>query len=183
MTPDEAQHQFEKLMFSVRRSRRYHLYRQRFFNRLDFWSGFLTTLMTTSVFVLGITEKQLPLLIVAGLTALAKLLGFAGQTTKRAVLHSGLAVDFTALERDMVLAEEGGITSKKLRGFMARRLDIEIREPPPIRTLDTIAHNDEIKAGGYGEGYEPLSRWQEWLAPVFDLGARSSVLAGKSKAS
>ena len=180
MTPEEITHQFEKLLFSVQRSRRYHHYRQRYFNRLDFWAGFATTLMSASIFVLGVAQQRLPLLIVAGITAVGKLFVLAGQTTRRAVLHNGLYADFTALERDMTRAGEG-ITSEQLKDFMARRLEIEINEPPSLRVLDLMCHNEQVIAGGHDrDNLKKVSRWQRLLASIFDLNAHPVVTAGKA---
>lgn len=174
MTYEESTSPFDRLMFSVRRSRRYHLYRQRFFDRLDYWSNFSTALLSSSMVVAGIVESKPWVVSVAVALTIFRFFLLAGQTTRRAMLHNSLAVEFTSLERDMVLSDG---TVDQVKEFTQRRLDIETKEPPPLKILDLICHNEEVEASGYDPKYKKeIKRWQRLLAPVLDLNVHSTEI-------
>ena len=54
------------------------------------------------------------------------------------------------------------------------RLDIEIEEPPPLRILDLICHNELCRAMGYDESHQVKIKWyQRILCQIVDLGEYS----------
>ena len=86
-------------------------------------------------------------------------------------LHSDLARDFAALERDMVRVGESP-PEPELREFEARRLEIESREPPALRVLDAMCHDELVTASGIDPKERAQPRWyQRWLANIVDVGA------------
>ena len=111
----------------------------------------------------------------AGTTAFCGAISLAGQTTLRASIHSELAQAFTALERELALAGDQ-VDEPQLRVFLARRLEIEVKEPPAYGVLDSICHNEEIVSGGYSkEGLIEIGFWQRLLASIVDLNAHRLI--------
>ena len=63
-----------------------------------------------------------------------------------------------------------GIDEAKLRSFVACRLTIEADEPPVLRALDVLCHNEMCRADGRLDDIYDLPWWQRIAANVFDLG-------------
>ena len=90
---------------------------------------------------------------------------------KKARLHSELARDFIGLEQALVRAGED-LPEAQMREFEAQRLDIESREPPVLRVLDAMCHDELVRALGIDESERSEPEWyQRWFAHVFDVGA------------
>jgi hypothetical protein len=73
-----------------------------------------------------------------------------------------LANDFIALEKEILLADH--LNEDQLRQLEAQRLDIETKEPPILRTLNRICHNEEARAQGCEEQALPLYPHQRALS-------------------
>ena len=168
MTPEEVEDGRYDLLFSVRRSRRYHMHRQAFFGRFNSAFTFLTTLSGSATFASVLAESALWSAVLAAVTAVVAAMSFAGQTSTRHALHGDLARKFTGLERDMMRAGEG-IDVEELNDFTARRLKIEMREPPLLRVLNIMCHNEEIMARGLSAKPLPVKWWQRGMAAFLDL--------------
>ena len=173
MNPNDVADHAHDLMFGVRRSRRYHLHRQRFFGRIDIVGSMGTLLLGASAWFLR--DEVGWVAWFTGVVAAIGVVKVAGRVADRASKHARLAVEFTDLERDMLRA--GGIermTLDQLDEFLARRVDIEAEEPPPHRVIDTICHNQEVMAGDYGEKHlRRVTLFQRIFASVIDLQAYS----------
>ena len=168
MTPEEVEDGRYDLLFSVRRSRRYHMHRQAFFGRFNSTFTFLTTLSGSATFASVLAESALWSAWFAAVTAIVAAMSFAGQTSTRHALHGDLARGFTALERDMMRAGEQ-IDVTELNEFTARRLEIEMKEPPLLRVLNIMCHNEEIMARGLSAKPLPVKWWQRGMAAFLDL--------------
>ena len=68
-------------------------------------------------------------------------------TSQMARLHEELARRFIELEKAIFL--DGLPSADRLRQFTAQRLEIEMEEPPVLRTLDRLCHNELLRAMGY----------------------------------
>ena len=154
-----------KLLFAVRRSVRYHMQRQRFFDRvgtiavavsLAFASG--TVLVRVS---LAVDSKWV--LIVASVSALAQALLLTLQQGQKARKHNDLARDFIALEKQ-VTRRQNQISQDRLDAFTSKRLTIESREPPVARILDAMCHNEMLRAYGRENEQRPVSWFQRLTA-------------------
>ena len=128
--------------------------------------------------------------MIAGITALAVLLAAADtdwalasaglvtflgtidlilNTAEGARAHAELQRRFMELEMDIVRvgAEPG---DQQLREFATRKLRIEMDEPPIMRVLDCVCHNELVRAMGRGEEYEVrLSGAQRFFANFMDI--------------
>ena len=158
------------LLFGVRRSIRYHLRRERFLDGAHNL-GALVTAISGSAAVASLLGRLDPALVTAAVTvtAVAGAAELVFRTAKTARLHNELAREFIALEKELVLAGEG-LPEPRLHELQASRLDIEAREPPPLRVLDTLCHNELLRAMGYPpEQQVRVGFWQRAFAQLFDL--------------
>ncbi len=158
------------LLFGVRRSVRYHVRRRRFFGRARKLITFLTAMagVATLALVLAKVDPRW-VLGAAVLVSLTGVIDLILDTAGGARLHGELARRFIELEMDMVEAGEN-IADQQLREFAKRRLRIELDEPPTMRVLDCVCHNELVQAMGQGREYEVnLTRMQRFFANFLDI--------------
>ncbi len=89
--------------------------------------------------------------------------------TDKAWLHADLVRQFTDLERRL---ERGrSVVDEDLLVSVAdQRLEIEAAEPTGLRVLDTICHNELLRAMGYPqERHVKVGFWQRLFAHFFDI--------------
>ena len=90
-------------------------------------------------------------------------------TASAAHLHYDLSRQFIELERQMELAARP-IDAQSLAKFTARRLEVEADEPPVLRVLDAMCHNELARAMGSERSHFARIRfYQRWLAHFFDV--------------
>ena len=90
-------------------------------------------------------------------------------TASAARLHYDLSRQFIELERQMELAARP-IDAQSLAKFTAHRLEVEADEPPVLRVLDAMCHNELARAMGYEKKYfVRIWFYQRWLAHFFDV--------------
>lgn len=144
-------------LFAVARSVRYHAKREAFFQTLDQWSKIIS--VTLSLGVVGDLLNGSPkfsLWLAAGVAAVGVIdlvKGF-GAMSKR---HLELGQQFISLNQDYVRLGDD-ITEMQFRDLCARRLEIEKREPPILKTLNRICHNEECHVRKRDEYGYPL-KW------------------------
>jgi hypothetical protein len=162
-----------KLLFGVRRSIRYHMRRRKFFERLDFWTKFSMVISGggTIISVSGdAPHNGLAIMfggIVAFFAALDLVIGCAGAARD----HHDLIRKFSALERQIVMAGND-IKENGLNALEIQRLEIEEDEPPQMRVLNILCHNELIKALGLDKKYLVHVGWfSRWCAQIADIGA------------
>ena len=160
------------LLFAVRRSVRYHRRRERFFDR---WHRFgaLASAIAGSAAIASLLAK-FSATLVTGLVAAAAVAGALELVfgfARSARLHNDLAREFTTLEQELVQAGED-VAPARLRDLEGRRLEIESREPPVLRVLDAMCHDELVTALDIEEGQRTDPTWvQRMLAHWFDVGA------------
>lgn len=165
----DAVTEVDKLLFSVRRSIRYHYRRRLFFDRVHKISTFLAALSGTATFA-SVLAKAGPglTLFFAAAVAVFSVIDLVVGTAQAARLHDDLAKRFINLEKAIITSKEPG--ADKLADFSARRLDIEADEPPPLKVLDSICHNELLRAMGYNKSYFVKIKWyQRWFSQVIDV--------------
>jgi hypothetical protein len=148
-TSEENIRERHKLFFDVRRSVRYHTKRRQFFGRLGRFFKFFTLIgglgTVTTLLAKGGEGWTLAYGLLAGVFSIIDLV--IG-TDELARLHTDLAVEFIAIERQMVMAGKE-ISDKQLAEFIDRRLEIEAKEPPVLHVLDIICHHELLTAHIY----------------------------------
>jgi len=167
MNADAVCESWYGLQFDVRRSVRYHQRRRRFFDGLDTLSNTLSVVFgsVTVYGVLAVSSSSLAL-VAAGLVTVVSTVNLTVGSARKAWLHADLARRFVDLERQL-LAEP---SEQALRQAQAVRLAIEADEPPVLRVLDSLCHNEVLHAQGQDEyRVGPITVWQRLLANILDL--------------
>lgn len=170
------------LLFGVRRSVRYHNRRRRFFDNLNRWKTALALLSGSAamVTILAKMDPALPLAASAFVTVVSTLDLVLGTTTK-ARLHADLARRFLDLERKMTLLQEPSV--EDLRTSTADRLLIEADEPPIMRVVDILCHNELLLAMGHDPRECCAVPWyKRLLAPVISMSAEGLQTVGEQEA-
>ena len=159
---------WHKMQFDIRRSIRYHNRRCAHFDRLDKLTN-MVSIVFGSAAVFGVLERdyQALALTAAALVTIISAVNLVVGSSLRARDHADFARWFVELEKELVGSEPSPATLKHLT---IRRLEIEANEPPVLRVLDCLCHNEEMRAQGYP--VEQLARirwWQALLAPLLDV--------------
>ena len=159
------------LLFGVRRSVRYHRRRERFFDRMHHLGAFAAALTGSATIAALLAGHPTLVTVAAAVTALAGAGEMVFGLARKARRHNNLAREWIALERDVVRAGEE-LPESRLRELEAARLDIEACEPPVLRVLDAMCHDELVTALGIEDGHRSnLGWWQRWFANVADVGA------------
>jgi hypothetical protein len=154
------------LLFGVRRSIRYHLRRRKFFDNIHKASIFLSALSGTAT-IAAVLAKAGPTLTItfAALVAISSIIDLVVGTAQAARLHDDLARRFFDLEKAIISTKE--ITEENLTNFISQRLDIEADEPTPLKVLDSICHNELLRAMGYDRSEFLNIRWYQRISAQF----------------
>ncbi len=157
------------LLFGVRRSIRYHHRRERFFDQVHKISTILSAL-SGSATIAAVLAKAGPYwtITLAALVAVFSIVDLVVGTAKAARLHNDLAKRFIKLEKSIISIDE--FTQQDLADFTAQRLDIEADEPPPLKVLDSICHNELLRAMNYDRSdFLKISWYQRLFSQIIDL--------------
>lgn len=157
------------LLFDVRRSVRYHNRRRQFFDRFSKLSdtfALLSGSATIITVVSTLSTTKAPIYFAAA-TAIASAINLVFGTKSNARLHHDLARQFISLEKRLISPD---LTPAILATIESDRLSIEAEEPPVLRVLDLICHNELIKAMGYGkEELFNIPFWKSACANLYDV--------------
>lgn len=167
---------YHDLLWGVRRSIRYHSRRRMFFEQFNRVTNALGLIFgSATIFsVLSIFDSDLWTVIPAALVTLFSSLNLVLGTVGMAQLHHDLVRRFTNLEQDLVKTHEPN--EQQIMEFSARRLQIEVDEPPVRRIVDILCHNELMIAEGYDpqtypENYYEVGVLQRAFAHICDFGA------------
>ena len=160
----------------LQRSIRYHKTRERFFS---YWFNLLSffTLSGGSAIVISILAgaPAWASLAAGTIVTVAQAIQQIGGLHDKARLHSGLASEFTSLERYLHMGNRENKTD--LDSICAEISSIEMREPPIKRYLDLICHNQVALSIG-SDDVEHISFWQKLFAQF--LNGDSALQNGSS---
>lgn len=142
------------LLFGVRRSARYHDRRVRFYDFMH-TSATATALIFGSAAVAGVLSTNqngdkvavVSAALVSIFAAFDLVCGFSRKTWQ----HAELKRRFLLLEGKII----GNHDDDSLGCYQAERLTIEMDEPPVMRALDLLCHNELLRAEGL-DGAEPI---------------------------
>ena len=168
-TNEPVEEDFYQLLFGVRRSIRYHNRRRLFFDRLNKISKFLAAVSGTATFASVLAEAGPAwTLSFAALVAAFSAVDLVINTSEAARLHSELARQYFELEREMIKCESP--IREDIVEFKSRRLEIEANEPPVLKVLDAICHNELLRALGHDDSlYVGIKWYQRIFAHFFDI--------------
>lgn len=169
-----------RTLFGARKSIRYHQRRRAFFE----------TAHTVAVALQVIAGSSAVAAVVggsggsgwgwgAGLAATAAVLAaldLAFGVSRRATTHASLAQQFAQLEREIVPHEhDGSVSAEAATGFRQRRLEIEESEPPKLRAIDLLCHNELAISTYRHDKIYPVVWWKRWVGHVWDVEVDDSL--------
>jgi len=165
---DKIRSDFYKLLFGVRRSIRYHHRRRLFFDRLHQISTFLSAVTGTAT-VASLLANASSLALFFGIcVAIFSVIDLVVGAAQAARVHHDLAKKFIELEKAMTACKSP--SDEDVIHFRSERLDIESEEPPVLKVLDAICHNELIRALGHDPKYYAKIAWyQRLFAHFFDI--------------
>lgn len=156
------------LLFSVRRSVRYHSYRHHFYIGLQSASSFVILLLgSASVFKIfddPPSEGWFATAAPAAITVLAAL-ALVYRLPAKASLHNDLYRRFVDLERAFLHQEQW--SDSVLDSLEDQRLQIEKDEPATYQALSRLCHNELVKSEGRPEHMKKLQWYQRLLRDVW----------------
>lgn len=171
----DLQKQHHDLLFGIRRSIRYHSRRQGFFRNCHTLVMLIALLFGTTAVVTFLTEiaaswplwvKLSPAVLVSIFTALDLVIRF----NDKAWLHADFVRRFTDLEIQLQRPNQT-LDSDIIDSITEKRLELEVHEPPVLRVLDTLCHNELLRAMGYEKTMQiKVGFFQRILAQFFDVG-------------
>ena len=154
------------LLFGVRRSIRYHHRRRLFFDRIHKLSTILSALSGSATIAAVLANAGPVITIVfAALVAVSSITDLVVGTAQAARLHDDLTRRFIDLEKSIINSKD--LTEEVISSLTARRLDIEADEPPPLKVLDSVCHNELLRAMGYDKDSEVEIKWYQRLTKQF----------------
>ena len=144
MTPETT----TQIIVGVRRSVRYHNRRRAFFDGWVLITNAVSVIFGSAAMWIFWAEVNLrwgvyAALVVTFFSAINLVVG-AGQ---RARSHADLARRFFSLEKEIVSMADP--TEEQRRVLMGKRLEIEADEPPILRVVDVMCHNELAGAMGF----------------------------------
>ena len=158
------------LLFGVRRSVRYHVRRRMFFDRLNLFASAVSVVFGSAAMAALLGELGRGwVAAAAGVVTVVSAVNLVVGAARMARLHADLARRFIELDKRIVTL--GAAAAEQMPEWQAARLTIEAEEPPVLRVLDTLCHNELMRAMGY-----PASQWirvawhQRLLAQFVDVG-------------
>ena len=169
---------FYQQLFGVRRSVRYHQRRQSYFEawhtciaalQVIFGSSAVAALLANSDTWVGVSLAAVPPLLAA--------VDLVFGTSRRATLHAALGRRFLHLEADMVPheADSSALSSEDLSRFRQRRLSIEADEPPKLRVVDLLSHNDLVRSAYTHDSIYPIGPFRRACGHVCDVNVDKAL--------
>lgn len=160
--------QWEGLKTDIRRSIRYHMRRVGFFERMHNISSFVSVMFGSAAVFSILKEFDTTFsAAIAGFVAAVAAVDLVWGTSSKARLHHDLARRFNELEQRMVLEDE--VSSDKWRNCYRERLSIEADEPPVLRVLDCLCHNEIARSMGLDNQVVEVSWYQQLFSNFVDL--------------
>jgi len=169
MEDDICQNKKNDLLFKIETSIRYHSRRKRFFIYLHNWATFLAAISGTATFATVLASKGQPVqLFFASMTAIFSIADLIISSPAKAREHEDLARRFFALEKRILQLKNENIND--LAQIEMDILDIEADEPPILRTLNAICHNEAVKALGCDpQAIVPIGSFQRFFRHLWDI--------------
>lgn len=166
-TTTDLADRWHDMQFGVRRSIRYHQRRRGFFDRIDQFSNMLSVIFGSAA-IYGILEQDFKALALAAsaLVTILAAINLVIGSAQRARAHSDFARRYVELEKRMLAKP----SEEEYLRVAEERLGIEAEEPPVLHVLNSICHNETMRAMGYKkEELAQIGWFQRLVAPVFDF--------------
>lgn len=155
-----------RLLFAVRRSQRYHEHRRRFFDRIHRFVTGVGVFAGTAAAGAVIGQVEWLGIALAGSVAAFSAMDLVVGSAMKARDHHDFERRWIALEQKILNA--GDYPMEELVEFRNERLRIEADEPPILRVLDVICHNEVVRSEGRREYERPIGPLQRAFSSFFD---------------
>lgn len=182
MNDAALQDHYLDLKFAVKRSLRYHDYRQQYYKHWHDSVIFITIVLgILSMYLIAFGDelvkpvaelpwyaKAAPPFAIAVLNSLQLVFRFGDKYQ----LHKDLRVKFQKLDfyvKDLDI--RGNINEETVQNGSAQRAEIEIDEPRTMQVLNVICHNEVNQALGYKHNYFYIKWYQKLFARFGDIGS------------
>ncbi|MDE0350237.1 MAG: hypothetical protein OXM56_11105 [Gammaproteobacteria bacterium] len=178
-----AYDEFFSNLFGVRLSVRYHQRRRAFFEGIHTVIATLQIVAGSSAFAAVFGKSEILAASFAATAALLAAFDLVFGTARRTTMHVRLGQQFSQLEREMVAFEnDRDVLPDRTLAFQQRRIEIEEREPPKLRIISLLCHNELV------EGHEiydhtpiyPIGWVRRWIGHFVDIEV-ASILAKPTK--
>ncbi|MFK5892848.1 MAG: hypothetical protein QM504_06480 [Pseudomonadota bacterium] len=156
------------LLWGIQRSIFYHDRRRAFlYNMLFIYPALALSACVTGFILAGLYDKvvlSLVIYLVIFITANIKTI-FSYKLVRQ---HNDLYSLFIELEKKIYATPNP--SKKDISNWTCERLDIESKEPPVLKVLDIMCHNELLRARGYDVNMQvKISRLQRLFANFFDF--------------
>jgi hypothetical protein len=173
VSEETLEKQHRDLLFGVRRSVRYHGRRQQFYETWNTLTSAFSVLFGSAAILsllalTGSYSKQVTIAAAAVVTIMSTVDLVVG-TVRKAQLHADLGRRFSELECKFV----GELSPERLAECRNERIMIEADEPPQLRVVSVLTHNDLCLATGLDDFYH-IPFWRRLLGQVVNLDPRPS---------
>ena len=182
MSKDDLFDRHYDLLFAVRRSIRYHDRREGFFATLRHGADFLVIVIAGlgSLAAMGMLTDGEPApgaAVIPLFSAFTIALVLVFRVDERGRVHKTLKQRFILLETRLIACRRNP-TDELLDELEGERLVIEMDEPPILRVLDTMCHNELIHAEGADRtAIHEVSFGQRLFSPFFDFRPKTLYTA------
>ncbi|HET6567697.1 MAG TPA: hypothetical protein VFG50_07020 [Rhodothermales bacterium] len=165
---DDVAHR-QHLLFTIRKSIRYHNARRQFYERLHAVAAALcVTFGTATTFAALSGAGPYWAAGMAAVVTVIATLDLVSGTPAKIRLHHDLARRLIGLEKQVIRKLHPNALD--IRSWEADRLDVQADEPPRRHVLDTMVYNELLQAYGADPSEQIQVRWyQRWLAHVLDV--------------
>lgn len=157
---EKIESDIEDLEFSIHKSLRYLTKRKGFFDSLHHLSVVTTMISSTIVFATLFANYQTASKWIMFLIILISTIDISVGFSKKVDLYDNLQRRFTSLLIDITVKSH---TEDNLKKWEIERLLIEQDEPPVLKVLDLICHNEQAIAQGDNDNIYKVSRLQSFL--------------------
>ena len=175
---------YQRLLFAIRKSVRYHMRRQNYFDGFSRFTNGASLIFGASALVVLLGDmSKFWWKVIPAIVGVFSILSLVYETPRMARLHSELARRFIDLEKEMVTAESRD--ENALKRFTDKRLEIEMDEPPIHGILNILCHNEMILAEETDEKklkerLYSVTRFQRRTSQILNLDD-SAIRKGKSE--
>jgi hypothetical protein len=168
-------------LFGARKSIRYHQRRRAFFEGAHTVAVTLQVIAGSSAVAAVVGNSTALGASLAATAAVLAALDLTFGMSRRATAHASLAQQFAQLEREMVPYEhDENVDAATATGFRQRRLEIEESEPPKLRVIDLLCHNELVTSTYRHEKIYPIGPVRRCIGHVLDIEV-ADILARPKK--
>jgi hypothetical protein len=145
MSDQDSLDRYWECEFNIMMSIRYHMKRQHFFSRFHRVVSILTIAFSTAAFASILNQVGVALYASATVVLLQSIDLFV-DSRKSTELHNDLRRSYLILYKELLKHDNHMLTDKQSRNIRAKISEIEMDEPPIMRALLELSHNDVVKA-------------------------------------